>query len=176
MSYRVSKEALVPMLAKCIIRHGTLNAIEKYLSKVSERGGDATVTEEFIALNEIRGYENSNEMIQSAFEKAVIACQSALDKADLEISDLKSRIPDVNNQKGRTYLGIPNLPYIIAWLGVVGIAAWMDEKNFSATLAAAVVLAGTGLLCFLVFINRGTTNKGLITGKTKGEQTSPYQP
>jgi hypothetical protein len=155
MAYRISKEALVPLLAKCIIRHGTLKNVSEYPAKVSESGGDATVTEEFIALREIRRYEDSDEMIRSAYEKALVACQSAIEQAEEEISDLKNRLPNKPDNIKRSFLEIPNLRYIILWFGVVAIAAWMDEENFSATLAAAVVIAGTGFLCFLAVINRG---------------------
>ncbi|MEP3212108.1 MAG: hypothetical protein ABJQ29_02845 [Luteolibacter sp.] len=154
MAYSVSKEALVPMLTRCIVRHGTLKAIGDYPDIVRERGEDATVTEEFIALNEIRKHNDSEEMIRAAFERAILAYTGALDKADKEIKELNNRPQDNAIQKPASPPFIPNLKYIVLWFAVIGIGAWMDEENFSATLAASVVIAGTGFLCFLAFLSR----------------------
>lgn len=157
------------MLARCIIRHGTLEAIKDYPSKVSERGGDATVCEEFIALNSIREYDDSEKMIQSAFEKAILASKGALDQADEEIKQLSSRAEVKTAQKARLLPVIPHLKYILSWFVVVGIAAWMDEEKFSATLASAVVVAGTGFLCFLAYLNRGAVTTNGSAGNKMGE-------
>ena len=143
------------MLAKCIIRHGTIEAINAYPNKVREKGGDATVTEEFIALYEIRKCDNANEMIRNAFEKAVLALMGTLDKADKEIKELRSLVENQTAQRRRRIPVIPNLKYILLWCGVIGIATWMDSKNFSATLASTIVIAGTGFLCYLAFLSKG---------------------
>jgi hypothetical protein len=154
MAYFAPKESLVPLLARCIIKHGTIKAIRDYPSTVSDRGGDATVTDEFIALNEIRRYEDSNEMIQAAFENALSACMAALDKAGQENKELSNRPQNNVKQKQPVNPFFPYWKHILLWCGVIGIGAWMDEENFSATLAASVVIAGTGLLCFLAFLSK----------------------
>jgi len=156
MAYSVSKESLIPMLFRCIIRHGSLEAVSNYPSKVSERGEDATVCEEFIALNSIRRYDDADDMIQSALEKVVVATYGALEEAEGEIKDLKNSAASQPAQPRSQPSGIPHLKYILSWFVVVGIAAWMNEENFSATLASTIVIAGTGLLCFLAYLNRRT--------------------
>jgi hypothetical protein len=156
MAYSVSKESLVPLLTRCITRHGTIKAISEFPSSVSEKGGDATVTEEFIALREIRKYDDSNEMIQASFERAVEAYIAALNEAEAEIKELKVHVSNHSVIPKSPNPMIANLKYIVLWFGVVGIAAWMDDENFSATLAASVVIAGTALLCFLAFLSRNS--------------------
>ena len=153
MAYSISKEALVPLLVKCIIRHGSLEAVRNYPSKVSERGEDATVCEEFIALNSIRRYDDADDMIRSALEKVVVATYGALEEAEAEIKNLKASTTSQIAKPKLKSLSTPHLKYILSWFLVVGIAAWMDEENFSATLASAIVIAGTGLLCFLAYLN-----------------------
>ncbi|MDA7930124.1 hypothetical protein N9B63_04735 [Akkermansiaceae bacterium] len=150
MAYSISKESLVPLLTRCLIRHGSIEAIQSYPASVSKEGRDATVCDEFIVMNEIRRYEDSEDMIRQAYEKVITASKSALDKADAEIKELTERQAEI---EGNTAVR-PLWFYVLGWAVVVGVAAWMDEENFSATLAASVVLAGTGLICFFAYHER----------------------
>lgn len=151
MAYSISKERLVPLLTKCLIRHGSIEAIQSYPASVTkERRGDATVCDEFIVMNEIRRYEDSEDMIRQAYERVITASKSALDKADAEIKELTERQAEIEGNAAVR----PWWFYALGWAIVVGVAAWMDEENFSATLAASVVLAGTGLICFFAYQER----------------------
>lgn len=151
MSYRISKEALVPLLCRCLIRHGTLQAIKDYPSKVSENGGDATVCDEFIVMNEIGRYDDCEELIRESYEKVILSVRGALDKADSEIQALKAEQP--SKQKSvSSNLFEAWWKYLIPWALIVGAAAWMDEEGISATLASSVVISGTGFLCFFAYM------------------------
>ena len=147
MAYSAPKESLVPLLVRCLIRHGSIAAINRHPESVRMQGGDATVCEEFIVMNEIRRYEDSEEMIREAYEKVISASKSALDKADAEIKELTAQ----QNQVATKAPPKPWWFYAVGWAIVVAVAAWMDEENFSATYAASVVLAGTGFICFFAY-------------------------
>ena len=82
MAYSVSQSDLVPMLAKCLLKHGSLAAVENYPDQVSEQGGDATICAEFIALHEIRKTSNPEDLIRAAYDKAIHAATRALRDAD----------------------------------------------------------------------------------------------
>lgn len=85
MSYRNSPDALVPMLAKCLVRHGSMEAIENYIRDFEKGGGDATVCPEFIATHEISRRSDREQMIAEAMTMAdhVISASKAAKNPEL---------------------------------------------------------------------------------------------
>ena len=67
MSYRISPDAVVPLLARCLVTHGSMEAIQNYITEYSQKGlGDATVIPEFIATYEISKVRDSATLIAQA--------------------------------------------------------------------------------------------------------------
>lgn len=75
MSYQISPDALVPLLARCLVKHGSMEAIHNHIRDFERNGGgDATVCPEFIATNEISRRADRDAMIAAAMalaEKAI---------------------------------------------------------------------------------------------------------
>ena len=67
MSYRISPDAVVPLLARCLVTHGSMEYIQNYITEYSQKGlGDATVIPEFIATYEISKIRDSATLIAQA--------------------------------------------------------------------------------------------------------------
>lgn len=138
MSYSTDKESLVPLLGKCLLKHGSLKNVEEYPQKVRESGGDATVCSEFIALHEIRRYSESDEMIQSAFEVALAASRKALKEKDQLSSPEPSE--EINREK---------FPFLAAtlWVFIVIAALYFEDESVSPLLLSSIVLSGSYMIC-----------------------------
>ena len=129
MAYSVSQSDLVPMLAKCLLRHGSLAAVENYPEQVRNQGGDATVCAEFMALHEIRRTSNPEELIRAAYEKAIQAATGALRDADVKSS--KEVTPVVRQAKRPVWL-IP----LVAWLIIAGLSIWLERRGHESYIAS----------------------------------------
>ena len=141
MAYSVSQSDLVPMLAKCLLRHGSMEAVERYPDKVSKKGRDATVCPEFIALHEIRRSDNSRDLIQAAYEKAIQAATGALKEADAKRPAATQKIESYRASRQRTWV-VP----AITWLLVVGVSIWLEDEGTSPLLLASIVASAAYLL------------------------------
>ena len=147
MAYSVSQSDLVPMLAKCLLRHGSLAAVENYPEQVRNQGGDATVCAEFMALHEIRRTSNPEELIRAAYEKAIQAATGALRDADVKSS--KEVTPVVRQAKRPVWL-IP----LVAWLIIAGLSIWLEDEGTSPILLASIVASAAYLLGVVIAIRR----------------------
>lgn len=152
MAYSVSQSDLVPMLAKCLLRHGSLEAVERYPDEVRAQGGDATVCAEFIALHEIRRTSNSEDMIRAAYEKAIQAATGALRDADAKSpKTVVVGLPSSTDRQGKrpTWL-IP----AVAWLVLAGLCIWLEDEGSSPILLASIVASAAYLLGVSITIRR----------------------
>ena len=144
MAYSVSQSDLVPMLAKCLLRHGSLAAVESYPELVSKQGGDATVCAEFIALYEIRRTANPEDMIRAAYEKAIQAATGALRDADSKAPKKGVEVaPSLSVRQGKrpTWL----FP-AIAWVAIAGLCVWLEDEGSSPILLASIVASAAYLI------------------------------
>ncbi len=158
MAYSFSKSDLVPMLAKCLLKHGSLEAVKSYPAQVRNQGGDATVCAEFIALNEIMKSENPNDLIHASYEKAIQAAADALREADaknLKSGDEESLCSSARHDKGRAWL-IPS----IAWLVLAGISIWLEDEGASPILLASIVVSAAYLLGIGITMRRHKEKEG----------------
>jgi len=161
MAYSVSESDLVPMLAKCLLRHGTLEAVKNYPQQVSSQGGDATVCAEFIAMREISMTSNPQELISAAYEKAIKAATSALRDADAKTSKSEivgSQISNNRMSKKTTWLIPPAL-----WIFIAGICIWFEDEGTSPMLLASIVASSAYLF-------------GCIMTKRKNEEREQAAP
>lgn len=144
MAYSVSQSDLVPMLAKCLLRHGSLAAVENYPDQVSKQGGDATVCAEFIALYEIRRSANPEDMIRAAYEKAIQAATAALRDADSKTAKagVESPPPSSDRQGKRPTW----LIHAIGWLVLAGLCVWLEDEGSSPVLLASIVASAAYLI------------------------------
>jgi hypothetical protein len=152
MAYSVSQSDLVPMLAKCLLRHGSLAAVEDYPEQVSKQGGDATVCAEFISLYEIRRTANPEEMIRAAYEKAIQAATGALRDADSKTPKEGVHLAPsslVRQRKKPAWL-IP----AIAWLVLAGLCIWLEDEGSSPILLASIVASAAYLIGVTATIQR----------------------
>jgi hypothetical protein len=132
------------MLAKCLLRHGSLAAVEDYPEQVSKQGGDATVCAEFISLYEIRRTANPEDMIRAAYEKAIQAATAALRDADSKTPKTGVEVaPFLSVRQGKrpTWL-IP----AIAWLVIAGLCVWLEDEGSSPILLASIVASAAYLI------------------------------
>ncbi len=162
MAYSVSQADLVPMLAKCLLRHGSLEAVERYPDKVREQGGDATVCAEFIALNEIRRTSNSEDMIRAAYEKAIQAATGALRDADAKSpKTVVVGTPSSTDRQGKrpTWL-IP----AGAWLALAGLCIWLEDEGSSPILLASIVASAAYLLGVSITLRRNKEREQAVDG------------
>ena len=118
-----------------------MEAVERYPDQVSKDGGDATVCVEFIALHEIRRSENSEDLIQAAYEKAIQAATNALKEADAKRPAATQKIESCRISRQRAWV-IP----AITWLIVVGVSIWLEDEGTSPLLLASIVASATYLL------------------------------
>lgn len=153
MAYSVSQSDLVPMLAKCLLRHGSLGAVESYPEQVRNQGGDATVCAEFIALHEIRRASNPEDLIRAAYEKAIQAATEALRDADAKAPKTVAAGPpsSVRQSKKPAWL-IPS----VAWLALAGLCIWLEDKGSSPILLASIVASAAYLLGVSITTRRNT--------------------
>jgi hypothetical protein len=71
MAYRVTKEQIVQILAQCLYKHGSMEAVIAYIDEYAKTGNDATVCAEFIATNDLWRYDDKEEMIRRAKDLAI---------------------------------------------------------------------------------------------------------
>lgn len=160
MAYSVSQSDLVPMLAKCLLRHGSLEAVESYPEQVRNQGGDATVCAEFIALHEIRRTSNPEDLIRAAYDKAIQAATGALRDADAKSLKAVAAGPPsstVGQGKMPTWL-IP----AVAWLVLSGLCLWLEDEGSSPILLASIVASATYLLGVGITIQRNKERKQVV--------------
>lgn len=135
-----------------------MEAVEGYPEQIRKQGGDATVCAEFIALNEIRRTEHSDDLIRAAYEKAIQAATGALREADTKQPVAQgngSQSSASPNSKRAVWL-IPAL----VWLGIAGFSIWLEDEGTSPILLASIVASSAYLL--------GVSHK--IRRKNEGEQ------
>lgn len=161
MAYSVSQSDLVPMLAKCLLRHGSLTAVENYPDQVSKRGGDATVCAEFIALYEIRMTANPEDMIRAAYEKAIQAATIALRNADSKTP--KAGWAEALSTSVRQGKSPAWLISAVAWLVLAGLCIWLEDKGSSPILLASIVASATYLLGVNSPIRRNKKREQVVT-------------
>lgn len=149
MAYTVSQADLVPMLAKCLLRHGSLEAVQSYPEQVRSQGGDSTVCAEFIALHEIKRTSNPEELIRAAYEKAIQAATGALRDADAKAEAVGPPSSTVRQSKRPTWL----LP-AVAWLILTGLCIWLEDEGSSPILLASIVASAAYLLGVSITIRR----------------------
>jgi hypothetical protein len=151
MSYSIDKSALVPLLAKCLLRHGSVEAMQEYMDNVSKKGGDATVTEEFIATYEIGKYEEREKMTLAAYKKAIKAACMALDEADEKLSAQEKIILTQRENKVVEWLKNKRVLASIAWVVFIAITVWLDEEvGTSSLLLSTMVVAATFILSLVL--------------------------
>jgi hypothetical protein len=140
------------MLAKCLLRHGSLEAVESYPEQVRNQGGDATVCAEFIALHEIRRRANPDDMIRAAYEKAIQAATGALRDADAQPtkSGTKGSPDSIVRQTNKPAWLVP----AVAWLALAGLCVWLEDEGSSPTLLATIVVSAAYLIGVGVTIRR----------------------
>lgn len=67
VSYRISKDGLVKLLAECLVTHGSMSQIQAHISAAGRTPGvDATVSPEFIATHELSRYSDRDDIIAAA--------------------------------------------------------------------------------------------------------------
>jgi hypothetical protein len=162
MAYSVSQADLVPMLAKCLLRHGSLEAVQSYPDQVSSQGGDATVCAEFIALHEIRRTSNPEELIRAAYEKAIQAATGALRDADAKSPAavaVGSPSSTVRQSKRPAWL-IP----AVAWLALAGLCIWLEDEGSSPVLLASIVASAAYLLGVSTTIRKNQEREQAVDG------------
>ena len=160
MAYSVSQSDLVPMLAKCLLRHGSLDAVESYPEQVRNQGGDATVCAEFIALYEIRRTSNPEDLIRAAYEKAILAATGALRDADAKAAKavaVGTPTSTVRQGKKLTWL-IP----AVAWLVLSGLCIYLEDKGSSPILLASIVASAAYLLGVSIAIRRNKEREQVV--------------
>lgn len=161
MAYSASQSDLVPMLAKCLLKHGSREAVESYPEQVGNQGADATVCDEFIALYEIRRRSNSEDLIRAAYEKAIQAATGALRNADAKSTKAGTVVPPysiVRQGKSSTWL-IP----AVAWLVLAGLCVWLEDEGTSPILLASIVASAAYLLGVGVTIQRNKERERAAT-------------
>jgi len=150
------------MLAKCLLRHGSLEAVERYPDRVREEGGDATICAEFIALNEIRRTSNSEDMIRAAYEKAIQAATGALRDADAKTPKTLVADPQSStNQRGESSTWL--IP-AVAWLVLAGLCIWLEDKGSSPILLASIIASAAYLLGVRITIRRNKEREQAVDG------------
>jgi hypothetical protein len=151
MSYSIDKSALVPLLAKCLLRHGSVEAMQEYMDNVSKKGGDATITDEFIATYEIGKYEERKEMTLAAYQKAMKAACMALNEADDRLREQRKLIPIPHENKVIEWLKNKKVLASIAWVVFIAITVWLDEEvRISEILLSTMVVAATFILSLVL--------------------------
>lgn len=152
MAYSVSQSELVPLLAKSLLRHGSLKAVESYPEQVRNQGGDATVCEEFIALHEIRRTSNSDELIRAAYEKAIQAATGALRDADAKSPKAVTMGPPSSTDRQAKW---PTWLFpAIAWLVLAVLCIWLEDGGSSPILLASIVASTAYLSGVSITIRR----------------------
>jgi len=157
MSYSITKESLVPLLTRCLIRHGSIEAIRLYPDSMAKKGMDATICDEFIVMNEISSYEDSEAMIREAHEEAIKTCKSAFEKANAETKELKAEIKELKEQQTNTESLSTQKPwwfFALGWAVVIGVAAWVHEPYIPSDLPTSIVFAGTLFICFFAYLDK----------------------
>jgi hypothetical protein len=147
------------MLAKCLLRHGSLTAVENYPEQVSKQGGDATICAEFIALYEIRRTANPEDMIRAAYEKAIQAATGALRDADAKAPTAVGPPSSPVREGKRPAWLIP----VIAWLGLAGICIWLEDEGSSPVLLASIVASAAYLIGVITAIRRNKEREQVVT-------------
>jgi len=116
MSYQVSPDALVPMLARCLVKHGSMEAIQDYIRDFEKNGGgDATVCQEFIATYEISMMSDraariaqAQAMAEDAIEKSRAETAGPREK---ELYEALQRMKEIDPSVPTSISKIPGFPF-----------------------------------------------------------------
>jgi hypothetical protein len=116
MSSRISPDAVVPLLARCLVTHGSMEAIQNYITEYSQKGlGDANVIPEFIATYEISKMRDSATLIAHAQAMADEAIEKtraeSVGPREKELHEALLRMKKVDPSVPTSISKIPGFPF-----------------------------------------------------------------
>jgi hypothetical protein len=134
MSYQIPPDALVPLLARCLVKHGSMEAIHAHIRDLERSGsGDATVTPEFIATNGISRRVDGDSMIAEAMALA----EKAIHDAN---TTERTKVPALQAQRKTRKLPRILLGFFLSFLVTLG-AQFRSSVDSARTLPLAEQIA-----------------------------------